>query len=206
VQPGTTSVHLQGCLNRWRAGELAAREELLRHSQARLRELTARMLSRAPAVRRWEDTDDVLQEVLLRLDQTLGRIEVVSVRDYLCLAATNLRRVLVDLIRHYNGPHGLGAHHVSPPPGSCGEPGRAPVETAADSGDAPASIAQWSEFHEKAAALPDAEREVFDLLYYHGLTQDEAAELLGISLSTVKRRWQAGRLGLMQSLGGAPPL
>jgi len=34
--------------------------------------------------------------------------------------------------------------------------------------------------------------------------QDEAAELLGVSLSTVKRRWQAARLRLMAAFEGEP--
>ena len=44
-----------------------------------------------------------------------------------------------------------------------------------------------------------------DLLYYQGLTQAEAAEVLGVSERTVKRRWQAARLALHDALGGEIP-
>jgi RNA polymerase sigma-70 factor (ECF subfamily) len=54
--------------------------------------------------------------------------------------------------------------------------------------------------------MPEAEREVFDLLWYQGMTQEEAADLLGLSLSTVRRRWQAARLRLYEALGGELPV
>src|SRR5216684_798155 len=113
---GPTTIHLQGCLDRLRAGDPAAREELLRHSQERLRELTHRMLGRFGGVRRWEETDDVLQRLLMRLDPMLREIEVGTVCDYLRLAATKLRQVLLDLARYYGGPEGLGTNHATPQP------------------------------------------------------------------------------------------
>jgi RNA polymerase sigma factor (sigma-70 family) len=205
VTPGTTTLHLQACLDRLRGGDAAARDELLRHSQQRLRKLAAKMLARMPAVRRWEDTDDVLQRLLLRMDQLVGRVEVAAVPDYLCLAATNLRRVLIDLIRHYQGPHGLGANYATPPPALRDGAGRnAPEATAADSADS-LSLDDWSAFHEKAAELPDDERAVFDLLWYHGLSQEEAAGVLAISLSTLKRRWQSARVRLAEAFQGRLP-
>jgi DNA-directed RNA polymerase specialized sigma24 family protein len=39
------------------------------------------------------------------------------------------------------------------------------------------------------ARLPDKLRAVFDLLWYQGLTQAEAAALLGVAVRTVKSRW-----------------
>jgi RNA polymerase sigma factor (sigma-70 family) len=69
----------------------------------------------------------------------------------------------------------------------------------------PSELAAWSEFHERAGQLPDEEREVFDLLWYQGLMQEEAAQLLGVSERTVKRRWQSARLQLFEALGGNLP-
>ena len=43
------------------------------------------------------------------------------------------------------------------------------------------------------------------MLWYQGLTQAEAAELLGVSSRTVKRRWQTARLRLFEALGGELP-
>jgi RNA polymerase sigma factor (sigma-70 family) len=53
--------------------------------------------------------------------------------------------------------------------------------------------------------LPADEREVFDLVWYQGLTQDKAATLLGISEATLKRRWLSARRRLHQVLKGQLP-
>jgi RNA polymerase sigma-70 factor (ECF subfamily) len=44
--------------------------------------------------------------------------------------------------------------------------------------------------------LPEDEREAFCLVRIQGMTQSEAAQLLGIAVSTVKRRLDRG-LGLL---------
>ena len=56
---------------------------------------------------------------------------------------------------------------------------------------APLRLAAWTELHEQVEALPPEEREAFDLLYYQDLPQAEAAQVLGVSLATLKRRWLA---------------
>ena len=55
-----------------------------------------------------------------------------------------------------------------------------------------------------AARLPDDLRVVFDLLWYQGMAQAEAAALLGIAVATVKLRWMKARLQVQQALGGSP--
>ena len=59
-------------------------------------------------------------------------------------------------------------------------------------------------------ALPDDEREAFDLVRIQGLTQVEAGQLLGVSTRTVKRRLSRGLRLLAEQLadlhpGGDPP-
>jgi RNA polymerase sigma-70 factor (ECF subfamily) len=206
MTPGTTTIYLQGCLDRLRAGDPAARNDLLRHSQGRLRTLTRCMLARYPGVHQLEQTDDVLQNVLLRLNRMLDQLEVASVGDYLRLAATNIRRELIDLRRHYFGPRGIGANEAVLPLTPDGSQAATRAEPAGSSSGGALSFDDWTAFHESAAHLPDAEREALDLLFYHGLTEDEAARVLAVSVSTVKRRWQAARVLLMERLGGMSPV
>jgi RNA polymerase sigma-70 factor (ECF subfamily) len=66
-------------------------------------------------------------------------------------------------------------------------------------------LAQWTEFHRVIERLPDKERQVVDLLFYHGLSQAEAADVLAIDTSTVKRRWRAARLTLHELLKDSLP-
>lgn len=44
--------------------------------------------------------------------------------------------------------------------------------------------------------LPEMQREVFELLWYHGLTRTEAAAVLDVGESTIRRHWLAARLRL----------
>jgi len=55
------------------------------------------------------------------------------------------------------------------------------------------------------AALPDEEREVFGLIFYQGMTQDDAADVLGVAVRTVQRRWQAAMISLHRARGGEAP-
>ena len=74
----------------------------------------------------------------------------------------------------------------------------------ADPGGEPSTLAEWTDFHEKVQRLPQTEREVFDLLWYEGLTQAETAQLLGVTDRTVKNRWRSAKLELHRLLGEGP--
>jgi RNA polymerase sigma factor (sigma-70 family) len=54
-------------------------------------------------------------------------------------------------------------------------------------------------------ALPAEEREVFDLVWFQGLSQPQAAALLGVSEATLKRRWWSARQRLHGALKGLLP-
>ena len=53
--------------------------------------------------------------------------------------------------------------------------------------------------------LPEDEREAFDLVRIQGLTQAEAAEVLGVSAKTVQRRLNRGLLLLAEQLADLRP-
>jgi RNA polymerase sigma-70 factor (ECF subfamily) len=182
-------------LDRHRGDDVVARNELIRHCQERLRLLTRQMLHRYPALRQWEDTSDVFQNVLFRLDRALREVTPPSTRDLLSLASALIRRELIDLWRHHFGPEGAGRHQEPP-----GWPEVAAPERSDDSDD-PYNLAVWGEVHGYIAALDVADRELFELLYYQGLTQEEAATLLNIPPRTLRRRWQAARLRFMERFG-----
>jgi RNA polymerase sigma-70 factor (ECF subfamily) len=176
---------IQLCLDRLRRGDPAAREELLRRAGDRLERLTRKMLKGYPGVRRWTETADVLQNALLRLLRALEQVHPATVRDFFGLAALQVRRELLDLARHFLGPHGVGAHHASRD-ADASESGLHPDDTYE-----PGSLAEWREFHEQVEALPEVEREVVGLVFYHGLEQAEAAEVLDVTVRTVQRRWRS---------------
>src|SRR5262249_38664228 len=132
----------------------------------------------------------------LRLHRALADIRPATVKDFYRLAGVQLRRVLVDLARHYFGPQGAGSNLQKPAEGASREPAFDGESTTYE----PAGLVGWGEFHQAAERLPEEEKEVFDLIWYQEQTLPDAAEVLGVSLSTVKRRWLAARLRLQDLL------
>ena len=202
--PRTTTL-IQGWIDRLRAGDETARDQLINCCCDRLRLLTRKMLRRYPRVKRWEETDDVLQNVLLRLRRSLSQVTPASVADFLRLASLNIRRELLDLVKRYCGPQGLAARHSTRHDNPASRETDSDLEQAVDLSHEPSRLATWSEFHEKVGSLPNEEREVFDLIWYQGLSQAEAAQVLHISERTLQRRWQAARVNLVEALGGELP-
>jgi RNA polymerase sigma-70 factor (ECF subfamily) len=199
------TVHLQNCLDRLNGGDETARKELLEGTCERLKQLTRTMLQDYRRLKRWEDTEDVLQSALVRLYRALQEVTPPSLRDFYRLATTQIRRELIDLSRHYYGPQGPGRLHASNVDEKDSCESRVPIYEQADSSEGPARLAVWSEFHRQVENLPDQEREVFDLVWYQGLQHIEAAAVLNVSARTVKRRWQSACLKLHGALRGELP-
>lgn len=189
-------------LRLFRLGDNQASGALIEHAYERLGILAKRMLKEYPALRRWERTDDVLQNALLRLWQALKATKPESVLHFRRLAALQIRRELIDLARHYMGPEGHGAKHHTDKVGKVDDGDKSLQKKALNEEK---SLRVWTEFHELAEALPEQELEAFDLLYYDGLSQEDAAALMGISVRTMKRRWQSARLKIAEAMEGRPP-
>jgi len=194
---------LQLLIDRALTGDEAARDALLDHACDRLLRLTRKMFHGYPALRRWEQTDDVFQDAMLRLHRALRDVELESVRHFFNLAAVTIRRTLLDLAKHHFGPQGPGTkHHTDGVPAD--EEGGA-IHDWADTAGEPTDLEGWSAFHRHMEALPDDEREIVNLLWYEGLTQEEAAHVLGVSLRTLKRRWHSARCRLYDALNEGYP-
>jgi RNA polymerase sigma-70 factor (ECF subfamily) len=202
--PSADTVAVERLIQLTRTGDPAARRELAAQACDRLRALTRTMLRADFArVRRWEETDDVYQNAVLRLHRALAEMTPESAVHFYRLAALQVRRELLSLAEHYYGPQGAGANHHTD--GHPADGGGSTLPTVPAAGDGPETIAEWTDFHTAAGKLPNEEREVFDLIWYQGLSQDEAAVVLNVSTRTVKRRWQEAKLWLHRLLGGQEP-
>ncbi|MEM9644605.1 MAG: sigma-70 family RNA polymerase sigma factor [Planctomycetota bacterium] len=198
-QAGEQTIAVARCLEMLKDGDTAVRGELLNLTQERLLRLTSKMKRDFRGVGRWEQTEDVFQNAAMRLYQAMSAAKIEDTRHFFRLAALQIRRELIDMCRHYRGPQGHGAHHVTQPRDADGE---APA-MAMDPGDRtqnPADLHAWSDFHQCVEQLPEREREVFELLWYHELKQEEVAGLLGVSTRSIKRMWRSARLMLHDRL------
>lgn len=186
---------LQNLIDRGLAGDSNAQEGLLNHACDRLLRLTRQMFHNYPKLRRWENTDDVFQNAMVRLHRALREVRIESVRHFFNLAALQVRRELMNLTRHYFGPEGAaGNHHTD------GIPSDNAGGAIALGATKPEDISQWTEFHSCIDKLPPEDQEIVNLLYYDGVSQEDAAKMLGVSVRTVKRRWQAAKLRLHEEL------
>jgi len=186
---------LHRCVAGWQAGEQAAADELFRAVEQRLEHMARKMLHSFPAVRDWAETGDVLNNSLLHLLHTLRRLQPESTRHFFNLAALHIRRELIDLARKFRG-----LRFARPTPAdAAGESLEQLPEAPEDDLDL------WSRFHQAVDQLPDPEREVIGLTFYHGWTQAQIAELLLVNERTVRRRWQSACLQLRKLVDGELP-
>jgi RNA polymerase sigma-70 factor (ECF subfamily) len=202
----TDSGQFTNLLERIRAGDDDARGTVIEHTTERLRALARRMLHTNP-LRRWEQTDDLLQQTLVRLDRHLNGSQATSTAAFLSLAALEMRHALIDLVRHYFGPHGLGTHYDTATIRPCDRIATHPEPS--DPEPTPSQQAllaeRWEQLYRAVGDLPEDKRSVVDLIWFHDLTHAEAAVLLGVSEKTVARRWREARVALFDALSGDLP-
>ncbi len=190
---------VQQLLDSLQRGDSDASRQLLEVTMERLRLLARKILADIPGVERWEEVDDLLQNSSLRLWRALEKHHPPTPLDYFRLAAATIRRELIDLSRRHFGPHGIGANHAK----SWMQDTSSMSPVAAAAGNStfdPVKLSHWTEFHQYVERLPEEERTLFDLLWYQGMTLQEAANSLGTSERTVRRRWQMARLNLHRDL------
>jgi RNA polymerase sigma factor (sigma-70 family) len=187
---------LQDLIDRVQAGDEEARRELIDTAYARLRRLSAIILRRSfPRLKGTPtlvDTTDVANESACRLHQALAEIQPATVRDFFRLAAQRIRWLLLDLAKQADRAQIVGFDD------------RLAIEGRDDS-SASGPPAALTELYRQIELLPANEREVVDLLYFHGLTQAEAANQLGVTERTVRRYSTAARFRLFEALKDTLP-
>ena len=195
-EPSFDTVKLQKYIDRWRAGDREAADELIRATTARLEKLARRMTRSFPNVRGQAETNDVLQSSLMRLLSTLLRLRPATTRDFFNLAAVHIRRELLDLARRYKGKGWVALD-------ACADADR-PTRTAFEPQSAAVAddFELWVRFHEAVDQLPMEQREVVGLVFYHGWTQVRIAELFNVDERTIRRRWSDACARLRELVGG----
>jgi RNA polymerase sigma factor (sigma-70 family) len=208
VNDDSTAV-LQQQLDKALTGDAEARQRLLEIIRDRLVRQARRFLhGRCARLEPFEQTDDVVQELYVKILRNQERFwvnargePIQSLAELFGHTSAWMRDVLCDLLRKAYGRND-NRPGVLPLGGSPSDT-RSSFEPSNSTYDGE-KLRRWTEFHEAAARLPDNLRAVFDLLWYHELSQAEAAKLLEIAVPTVKLRWMKARLQVQRALGGTP--
>lgn len=191
-------------VKRYREGDASARENLAAAVYERLVRLSRKMLrDGSGAVQRWEQTEDLAHAAWFRIQRALEdpSVDVSDHVHFFRLAARHIRFELIDLYRRHTGANGLAANHHTTPVGSENEAAHDDGERfAANLTSDPKRLAAWGEFHILVDGLPEKEKEIVDLLWYQGLKQQDAADLLGVDVKTIKRRWRDVKIRLSELL------
>jgi RNA polymerase sigma-70 factor (ECF subfamily) len=208
VNDESTAV-LQGYLERGLTGDAEARQRLLELTRDRLMRHARRYLhGRYARLESSTQTDDVVQQLYFKILRNQDRFwvnargePVRTLAEFFGHTSAWMRDVLCDQLRQV---HGRDDNRPAVLPLSGGPSDAGPrYEPSSTTHDAE-QVRRWTEFHEAVARLPDDLRVVFDLLWYQEMPQAEAAEILGVSVPTVKLRWMKARLQVQQALGGSP--
>jgi RNA polymerase sigma-70 factor (ECF subfamily) len=136
--------------------------------------------------------DELLGAVAERLLKAMREVHPRTVRQFFALANQHMRWELNDLARRLDEqPPAMELREgaVPAPPGS------------SSSGLTP----NGRRMLEAIENLPEDEREAFGLVRVQGMTQTEAARLLGVSAVTVKRRLTRGLRLLAEQLADLRP-
>jgi RNA polymerase sigma-70 factor (ECF subfamily) len=134
--------------------------------------------------------DELLGAVAERLLKALRQVRPRTVRQFFALANLHMRWELNDLARRLDEQPAVQLRE-----------GLVPAPASSGSG----LTADGHRMLEAIERLPEGEREVFDLVRIQGMTQAEAAEVLGVSAATVKRRLNRGLRHLTEKLGDLRP-
>lgn len=177
-------------LHAWRDGDPEAFTRLMPLVDRELRRLARRHMQYERPGHTLQATA-LVNEAYLRLAES-NPMDIRSRGHFYAVAARVMRHVLVDHARARGNLKRGGAQN------------RAPLADAEDIAAPPerdfaaldAALQRFESLHERAA------RGV-ELRFFGGMSAQEAADVMSISLDTAKRDWRFAKLWLLRELGGA---
>jgi RNA polymerase sigma factor (TIGR02999 family) len=185
--PGVSQSPVTALLKRWCQGDSTALEKLLPLVYDELRRIAARQLRRERPNHTLQPTALVHEVYLKLVDQ--HRIEWQNRAQFFGVAAQLIRRILVDHARNRRTvKRGAGALTVTLDD-AVSEPVRRDID-----------LVKLDDALLSLATKDEQQCRVVELRFFGGLSIEEAAEVLGISPSTVKRDWAAAKAWLYRDM------
>ncbi len=187
------SQHVTALLQAWNDGDLEARDQLMPLVYAELRRRAAARLRRERPGHTLQPTELVHEAYLRLVDQT--RVQWRNRSQFYGVAAEIMRRILVDRAR---------AHKAAK---RSGRWARVTLDPALDATHpADVEVLDLDIALTQLAALDPRKGRIAELRFFAGLSLDETAELLDLSVATVERDWQFARAWLYTALSSPRPL
>lgn len=166
----------------WRAGDVVARDRLFDLFYPDLRRAAAAMVRRESGVSL--STRDLIHEAVARM-VALDRIQWNDRAHFMALASRMMRRALLD---HVRSKRRLKREHEK-------------VELHTGIGGEPDMELEALNAALDRLAVIDRERaDIVEMRYFGGMEISDIATVLDTSESTVKRRWTAARLWLLDAM------
>jgi RNA polymerase sigma factor (TIGR02999 family) len=165
-----------GLLLAWRAGKTGASDRLFPLVYDELRRIAHRQLGRERDGHTLDTTALVHEAYLKLVDQT--RVQWVDRSHFLAVAAQAMRRILVDYARRYSSDKRGGA------------PTRVNLSDATIVAEQRADLLlALDEALNDLARMDERLSRVVECRFFGGLTEEETAEVLGVTARTVRRDW-----------------
>jgi RNA polymerase sigma factor (TIGR02999 family) len=174
-------------LHAWAGGDASARDRLVPVVYQELRRRAAAHLRREPRAPTLQPTDLVHEAYLRLVDQR--RAVWRNRAQFFAVAAEIMRRVLVDRAR---------AHLAAKRSGRWSRVTLAPSAALADPVEV--EVLDLDAALARLAAIDERKSRIAELRFFGGLSLEEAAEALDVSLATVERDWQFARAWLFDAL------
>ncbi|MEW6211215.1 MAG: sigma-70 family RNA polymerase sigma factor [Acidobacteriota bacterium] len=168
-------------LHAWRNGDASALDELMPLVYDELRRVAQRQMARQASGHTLQTTA-LVNEAYTRLVK-LNQAEWQDRAHFFAVCSKIMRRILVDRFRR----------HRRHPLISLDE-----VEMALPGPDI--DLLALDEALSRLEALNERQSQIVELRFFGGLTEEEVAEVLKVSPSTVKRDWQKARAWLYREL------
>jgi RNA polymerase sigma factor (TIGR02999 family) len=183
----TRSMEVTGLLKAWSGGDQAALERLADQVYDELRRIARRYMRNERAGNTLQTTA-LVNEVYLRLVD-VKNVDWQQRAQFFAIAAQMMRRILVDAARARGSrKRGGGAVKVNVD------------EALVVSPERDSSLVALDEALEAFTKLAPRQAKVVELRYFGGLSEEETAEVLRISVRTVRRDWDFSKSWLMREL------
>jgi RNA polymerase sigma factor (TIGR02999 family) len=176
----------------WREGEPSALDRLMPMVYEELRRLASAYMRRQRPGHSLQ-TVDLVNEAYMRLVDS-SRVNWQDRNHFYAIASQIMRRLLVDSARKRNSQKRGGGHAQITLDDN--------LEIAGGSGT---DLVALDEAMKRLAVLNPRQSRIIELRYFGGLTEEETAEVLGVSSRTIRRDWTIARAWLFRELTGSSP-